>query len=470
MKKRSQTVNQVLLDYAIGYESRQASLLGRREVLSGKAKFGIFGDGKEVAQMAMARSFKKGDWRSGYYRDQTFMFAIGESDVQKFFAQLYAHTDVQAEPSSAGRSMNGHFGTRFLDDEGAWLSQSDRYNVSADVSPTGSQMPRLVGLAQASKMYREAESLKEMTQFSNNGNEVAFGTIGNASCAEGMFWESVNAIGVLKVPAVISIWDDGYGISVPNSVQVTKSNVGELLQGFQRKPGTTDGYDIHVVSGWNYSELVEVYAKATAAARNEHVPQIIHVIEVTQPQGHSTSGSHERYKTPERMEWEKEFDCLTRMRAWMLEEKLATEKEIVDVEEKATARVRELKGAAWDAYTAPIMAELKTAVELYSVLRDELVLLNLPEVAESVAVEWNELVSIREPFRRDIMVSTHKVLQLTASANCSSRNALQQWRKSFNNDVKERYESHLYSEGKNQIANVHHVDASYDSDSQSVNG
>ncbi|MGA1249885.1 MAG: thiamine pyrophosphate-dependent dehydrogenase E1 component subunit alpha, partial [Candidatus Kapaibacteriota bacterium] len=294
LKKKSTQIphskEELIRDLTLAIESRQASLLGRREVLSGKAKFGIFGDGKELPQLAWARAFKKGDFRSGYYRDQTFMFALGISSVKEFFAQLYAIPDPDLEPASAGRSMNGHFATRSLDAQGKRVKVKDLYNSSADISPTGSQMPRLVGLAYASRLYRSIDVLKSENAFSNDGNEVAWGTIGNARAAEGMFWESVNAIGVLKSPAVISIWDDGYGISVPNEFQMTKSNVGELLSGFQRAPGTKDGYDVHTVKAWDYPALLEVYAKAGQIARTEHVPQIIHVIEVTQPQGHSTSG------------------------------------------------------------------------------------------------------------------------------------------------------------------------------------
>ncbi|MFQ5616730.1 MAG: thiamine pyrophosphate-dependent dehydrogenase E1 component subunit alpha, partial [Anaerolineales bacterium] len=288
------TPAEIIADYRLAYQSRQVSLIGRREVMSGKAKFGIFGDGKEVAQIAMAKAFRKGDFRSGYYRDQTFMFAIGATDIQAFFAQLYAHRDIKADPSSAGRQMGAHFATRSLNPDGSWKNLTEMYNSSADISPTGSQMPRLVGLAYASRLYRELEALKPFAQFSINGNEVAFGTIGNASCAEGMFWEAVNAVGVLKAPMVLSIWDDGYGISVTNEYQVTKGDVGVLLASFQREPGTREGLDIYVVKGWDYPGLVNAYLQAAETARSEHVPAIIHVTEMTQPQGHSTSGSHER--------------------------------------------------------------------------------------------------------------------------------------------------------------------------------
>jgi TPP-dependent pyruvate/acetoin dehydrogenase alpha subunit len=310
----------VLRDYRICWESRHASLLGRREVLTGKAKFGIFGDGKEVAQVAMAKAFRPGDWRSGYYRDQTLLMALGLLTLEQFFAQLYAHADEEAEPASAGRQMNCHFGMRLVNPDGSWRVQTTQVNIASDISPTGSQMPRLVGLAYASRLYRELPELRHMTAFSNNGEEIAWGTIGNATCAEGMFWEAVNAIGVLRAPAIISIWDDGYGISVPNEYQVTKGNISALLEGFRRTPGGRDGFDLYVVRGWDYPALVSVYQQAAEIARREHVPAIVHVIELTQPQGHSTSGSHERYKPPERLQWEREYDCLVRMRQWILEQ------------------------------------------------------------------------------------------------------------------------------------------------------
>ncbi|RPI67479.1 MAG: transketolase [Ignavibacteriae bacterium] len=460
------TASDIIRDYRVAVESRQASLLGRREVLTGKAKFGIFGDGKEVAQLAMARSFRPGDWRSGYYRDQTFMFAIGESDVQKFFAQLYAHTNVQAEPASAGRSMNGHFGTRFLDDDGNWLSQTDRFNVSADVSPTGSQMPRLVGLAYASVLYRGIPELASHTDFSNNGSEVAFGTIGNASSAEGMFWESVNAIGVLKAPAIVSIWDDGYGISVPNAFQHTKGDVGELLAGFQRKPGTREGYDIQRVVAWDYPALVEAFARAAETARTEHVPQIIHVIDVTQPQGHSTSGSHERYKSPERLEWEKEFDCITRMRTWMLENKIATAKELDAIEAESVDRVQEWKAAAWSAYMTPITAEVAEGAAMLTALAGSC----SGELQTRVMSIANELTSIREPFRRDIMSAIHKAIVATFSQPTAERAALLTWRDTYHTRIAPYYDSHLYSESNTSVHRIDQVAPIYSAETKNVNG
>src|SRR3972149_2107774 len=296
---------EILTDYRLACRSRQVSLVGRREVMGGKAKFGIFGEGKELAQIAMAKASRKGDFRSGYYRDQTFMFATGATSVQQFFAQLYAHTDVEADPSSAGRAMNAHFATRSLNPDGSWKNLAEMFNSSADVSPTGSQMPRLVGLAYASRLYRQLEALHPFTQFSHHGDEIAFGTVGNAATAEGMFWEAINAIGVLRAPALISIWDDGYGISVGNELQMVKQNISELLAGFRRERKAQDGFDIYAVRGWDYPALVETYLQAADTVRREHIPAIIHVIELTQPQGHSTSGSHERYKTQKRLESER---------------------------------------------------------------------------------------------------------------------------------------------------------------------
>lgn len=347
---------EILQDYKTAFISRQASLIGRKEVLSGKAKFGIFGDGKEVAQLAMARYFKHGDWRSGYYRDQTFMFALGASDVRRLFAQLYADTDLEREPASGGRQMNSHFASRYLDSQGRWLNQLMMHNTSADASPTASQMARLVGLGYASKIYRHNKDLKDTNQFSNRGQEVAFGTIGNASTSEGIFWECLNATGVLELPIVISVWDDDYGISVPNRYQTTKESISKICEGFAKEKGT-NGFNIYTARGWNYPELLKAYEDATKQAREHHIPALIHVIEMTQPQGHSTSGSHERYKSKDRLAYESALDCLVKMREWMLEEKIATDKELVQIEEEAKAFVASERKAAWDDYLEPIREE-----------------------------------------------------------------------------------------------------------------
>ncbi|MFM6976937.1 MAG: thiamine pyrophosphate-dependent dehydrogenase E1 component subunit alpha, partial [Sphingobacteriaceae bacterium] len=324
----------VIQDYKIAFESRQASLLGRKEVLTGKAKFGIFGDGKEVAQLAMAKAFQLGDWRSGYYRDQTFMFAAGMSTIPELFAQLYANPDIEADPASGGRQMNCHFATRSLHTDGSWKDLTAMKNCSADISPTGGQMARLVGLAYASKLYRQNKSLSYLRNFTVNGNEVAFGTIGNASTSEGIFFEALNAAGVLQVPMAVSVWDDAYGISVPAEYQTTKQNISEILKGFQRDENG-NGYEIFKVRGWDYPGLCQTYQQAIKVCREEHVPVLIHVTEMTQPQGHSTSGSHERYKPADRLAWEQEYDCITQMRQWILSADMATEEELDLLEENA---------------------------------------------------------------------------------------------------------------------------------------
>ncbi len=413
---------EVLRDYSLAAQSRQASLIGRREVLSGKAKFGIFGDGKEVAQIAMAKAFNKGDFRSGYYRDQTLMFALGMSTIQQYFAQLYAHADIAHEPSSGGRQMNAHFATRSLDKNGRFFPLTDQYNSSADISPTGSQMPRLVGLAYASRLYRELEDLHTLTQFSRNGDEIAWGTIGNASTSEGMFWEAVNAIGVLKAPAIISIWDDGYGISVPSEYQSAKENLSELLSGFQRQPGSDDGFDIYTVRGWDYPALIETYQKAAVIARRDHIPAIVHVIEMTQPQGHSTSGSHERYKPEARLQFEIEYDCLTKMRQWIIEERIATAGELDQIERNAQNLVENTKVKAWKAFTLPFFKE-----------RDEAnALIHAVEATSSHAAELAEvrhhLGELPTPYRREILTAVHQSLLLTRHEPSPARQQLVAWR------------------------------------------
>ena len=362
---------EILMDYKIGYTSRQASLVGRKEVFLGRAKFGIFGDGKELAQLAMARNFRNGDHRSGYYRDQTFMFATEMLSIQQYFAQLYAHTDLDAEPASGGRLMNGHFATRMLDENGNWKNQIETKNSSADVSPTAAQMPRLVGLAWASKLYRDNKQLKGLRDFSVNGNEVAFGTIGNASTSEGIFFESINAAAVLQIPMVVSIWDDGYGISVPNEFHTPKVDISKVLEGF-RINEKEKGLALFKVNGWDYSELLRVYKEASDLARTKHIPSVIHVDEMTQPLGHSTSGSHERYKSKERLEWETEFDCMKKMREWILETKIATEEQLKEVEEEGAKLAKEGKDRAWADYIKVLQEDKKEAIELLDQLNLEL--------------------------------------------------------------------------------------------------
>src|SRR5882757_1939200 len=357
----------VINDYRIGYESRQASLIGRREVLTGKAKFGIFGDGKEVAQLAMAKAFKKGDWRAGYYRDQTFMFATGMSNLHEFFAQLYAYPDVDKDPASAGRQMNCHYATRFVNADGTWVNQAETMNCSADISTTGGHMPRLLGLAYASKLYRQNKQLEYLNKFSVKGNEVAFGTIGNGSTSEGLFFETFNAAGVLQVPMAISVWDDAYAISVPAKLQTTKEDISEILKGFQRENGS-NGYEIFKVRGWDYVALCETYEKAIEVCRREHVPVLIHVTEMTQPQGHSTSGSHERYKSKDRLAWENEHDCLLQMRKWMIESAISTEEEMDELEATAKKYVRECQKEVWN----DLMGDIHIEQDEISALIDEL--------------------------------------------------------------------------------------------------
>ncbi|MEX2144161.1 MAG: thiamine pyrophosphate-dependent enzyme [Anaerolineales bacterium] len=438
---------EILADYRLAYRSRQASLIGRREVLSGKAKFGIFGDGKEVAQLAMAKVFQKGDFRSGYYRDQTFMFAIREHTFDEFFAQLYAHADLKAEPATGGRGMNAHFATRLLNTDGSWKQLADQYNTSSDISPTGSQMPRLVGLGYASKLYRELKELKDFTQFSHNGNEVAFGTIGNASCAEGMFWEAVNAIGVLQAPVVLSIWDDEYGISVPNEHQLT-ADLSRLFNGFQRSEGGADGFDVYTVAGWDYPALHETYAKATAAARKEHVPAIIHVNELTQPQGHSTSGSHERYKSAERLKWEAEFDCLRQFRLWIVAEKLATDAELEKAEEEDHREIEAVRQRAWEAYKEPIRKDTEAFADL---------LIEVAGASKHVGELETLIESLKDsqnPLRQDLMIAYRKAMVLLKDEALPGKPLLVEWRGAQQRAAEERYSSDLYSGATQKIAEV----------------
>lgn len=443
---------EVLNDYKLAYESRQASLIGRKEVLTGKAKFGIFGDGKELAQIAMAKAFRKGDTRSGYYRDQTFMFAKGINTVQQFFAQLYAHTDINAEPNSAGRSMNGHFGSRQLDENGDWLPQTDRYNSSSDISPTAGQMPRLLGLALASKLYRQNTELHQFTDFSDNGNEVAFGTIGNASTSEGGFWEVINAAGVLQVPMAMSVWDDGYGISVPAKYQTTKENISTILKGFHSDENGV-GVDIFHARGWDYPELCKVYNEAIEHCRKLHRPVLIHINEVTQPQGHSTSGSHERYKDKERLQWELDYDCILKMREWIEENKIATASELDNLENEALAFVNDSKKRAWEAYLAPIKKDVQEVIALLSSI-------DHPVAQEEAA----SLSRIKDAIRKDIGVAIQKVLVATINQNISGRDALKAYQKQFLEDNFKRYSSHLHSESNKNVFSIPEIKAQYNDD------
>jgi len=451
---------QVLEDFRMANISRQASLLGRKEVLTGKAKFGIFGDGKELAQIAMAKVFEKGDFRSGYYRDQTFMFAKGINTVQHFFAQLYAHPDLEADPNSAGRSMNGHFSSHLLDEKGNWLTQTERYNVSADISPTAGQMPRLLGLAYASKLYRNNAELHSFTNFSVQGNEIAFGTIGNASTSEGGFWEVMNAAGVLQVPMLMSIWDDEYGISVPAKYQTTKENLSDLLSGFVTE-GDKKGIKLFRVHGWNYAELCKVYEEAAKICRTEHTPVVVHVVEVTQPQGHSTSGSHERYKSKERLAWEEEYDCVNQFKKWILEKNIATEEELESILENSTAEVKNEKDAAWKSFLQSLESDKKSALQHIEPL--------IP-LSSSIETAYNELKNNKLPIRKDIATSIHKILKWSKNSGSPQRAELLSYYKQFIQENSQRYGSNMYSESENSIYKMEVIPASYASDASMMDG
>jgi len=458
-------VEEIIQDYRLAYRSRQASYIGRREVLSGKAKFGIFGDGKELPQLAISRVFNKGDFRSGYYRDQTFMFATGMATTQELFAQLYADPDLEAEPSSGGRMMDAHFATRSLNPDGSWKDLTTQPNSTGDVSPTGSQMPRVVGLAYASKLYRQIPALKQFTQFSNNGNEVAFATIGNASCAEGLFWETVNAIGVLRCPAILTIYDDGYGISVANESQIAKENISELLMGFQRPPGECcDGFDIYAVKGWDYPALIEAYQKASKVAREEHMPSIVHVSELTQPQGHSTSGSHERYKSKERLEWEHEFDCIKKFRELILAQGYITSDELDKLEKEDQRSVEEDRKRAWEAYMAPILSERSQVVDLINQL------MTGSSHQSALGQIKDKLVNIPVPFRRDIMSAISDALIEVRDEPLPAKQLLLNWKKdqAVINEV--RYEAYLYSQSAESAMLVPEVKPAYSETSPTLYG
>ena len=450
---------EVLNDYKIAVVSRECSLLGRKEVLTGKAKFGIFGDGKEVPQLALAKAFQNGDFRSGYYRDQTFMMAIGAMNIEHFFAGLYGHTDIQFDPMSAGRQMGGHFATHSLDENGNWKNLTEQKNSSADISPTAGQMPRLLGLAQASKIYRNVKGLENHTQFSISGNEVAWGTIGNASTSEGLFFETINAAGVLQVPMVMSVWDDEYGISVHARYQTTKENISEILKGFQRDE-ENNGYEILRVKGWDYPALVDTYQKAAEIARTEHVPVLVHVNELTQPQGHSTSGSHERYKNKERLAWEAEFDCLAQMKLWMIANNIATEEELNDIDTASKKEVLEGKKAAWTAFTAPIKAEQQELVSLLNTIA--------ASSANKVFIEKhaNDLATIKEPIRKDIITTARKVLRMIIGE--SGQAQLATWITDYTAKTQPKFSSHLFSQSDKTVYSVQEVKATYDETAEEV--
>tara|TARA_R110002049_G_scaffold76250_4_gene196120 strand:+ start:58890 stop:61301 length:2412 start_codon:yes stop_codon:yes gene_type:complete len=453
---------EVLNDYKIAVMSRECSLLGRREVLTGKAKFGIFGDGKEIPQIAMAKAFLKGDWRSGYYRDQTFMMAIGAYTITQFFSGLYGNTNLEHEPMSAGRQMGGHFTTHILDENGNWKDQTQQYNSSTDISPTAAQMPRLLGLAQASKIYRQLENIKQ-TKFSNKGNEVAWGTIGNASTSEGVFFETINAAGVLQVPMVISIWDDEYGISVHAKHQTTKENISEILKGFQRDTDT-NGLEILRVKGWDYPNVMETYQEAATIAREEHVPVVIHVVELTQPQGHSTSGSHERYKNKARLAWEAENDCNKKMREWIIESGIADNETLLSIERTIKKEVRTGREKAWATFIEPVKKEKES---LITVLNN---LVSVSKNAKNIINTKNALASIKEPTRKEILSTARKVLQQSVNDKSSERQKLCEWVNAYFDFIQPKFSSHLYSESEKATKHIAEIKPSYDDDAPLVDG
>lgn len=450
--------NEVLKDYRIACESRETSLLGRKEVLTGKAKFGIFGDGKEVAQVAMAKFFKPGDFRAGYYRDQTFMFASGLATVEQFFSQLYADPDVANDPFSAGRQMNAHFATKMVDSNGDWLNLTELKNVSSDIAPTAGQMPRALGLAFASKTFRNVKQTQHLKNLSNNGNEVCFCTIGDASTSEGHFWETINAAGVLQVPLAVFVWDDGYGISVPKKYQTTKASVSDALKGFQQKDGT-NGIDIYKLKGWDYAGMCEILETAIQKIRDTHIPAVFHVEEITQPQGHSTSGSHERYKDSERLQWEKEWDGLKQMREWIIANALAGTEELNSIEENAVSFAKESKRKAWEKYINPVKELVTQAIKTIKPLE---------QINPAVKKLSDELGAIREPMRRDIMKTLATVLDLVE--NNQAANAAYSFYTQLKNANANLYNSYLYNDGPRSALKVPVINPYYTDDAPLVNG
>ena len=454
--------NEILNDFYTACISREASLLGRKEVLTGKAKFGIFGDGKEIAQIAMAKFFREGDYRSGYYRDQTFQFAIGQATVEQFFAQLYADPDEKNDPNSAGRQMVSHFCTPLTDEHGEWLDLANRKNTIADLAPTAGQMPRGLGLAFASKCFRSIKELKQFKHLSDNGSEVCFVTIGDAATSEGHFWETVNAAGVIQVPMALFVWDDGYGISVPRALQTTKGSISDALSGFQKRDDS-NGFHIYKVKGWDYAGMCEAFEEGIRLARETHTPALFHVEEVTQPQGHSTSGSHERYKTPERLEWEREHDCLKKMKEWIINSALATDEELNRLESKAKNQVKDERTRAWEKYQAPIKEQVKKIAELA-----ESLISNIPDKAATIKKLSNELLSNREPSRRDVMKNLNAILDAAGDNDAAF------WAKDYYNDLSKEnellYNSHLYNIGEKSALNVAATKAVIAKDAPSING
>jgi pyruvate/2-oxoglutarate/acetoin dehydrogenase E1 component/TPP-dependent pyruvate/acetoin dehydrogenase alpha subunit len=454
--------DEVLNDYRVICVSRETSLLGRKEVLTGKAKFGIFGDGKELPQVAMAKFFQPGDFRSGYYRDQTFMFAAGLSTVEQVFAQLYADPDIEREPFSAGRQMNCHFATRMVDENGEWVNLAGLKNISSDVAPTAGQMPRALGLAFASKSFRNIEQLHSFTNLSNNGNEVCFATIGDAATSEGQFWETINAAGILQIPLAVFVWDDGYGISVPTKYQTIKASISEALHGMQ-KTENSNGINIYKVKGWDYAGMCEVFEEGIRLARETHTPALFHVEEITQPQGHSTSGSHERYKNPERLEWEREWDGIKKMKEWIISNALADEEELDEIEEKAKNHVKEGKVLAWEKYLAPVKNQVARSTDLINNMAA-----GLPQQSAALRKLATDLSANREPMRRDVLKTLNAALDLAGDSDASF------WTKDYYNDLlaqnKNLYNTHLYNEGPKSALKVEEIKAEISADALVVNG
>lgn len=456
---------EILRDYYLINESRYLSLTGRKEVFMGRAKFGVFGDGKELPQIAMSKFFNNGDFRSGYYRDQTFMMAIDQLNANQFFAQLYSHTDINFDPHSGGRQMNCHFGTRMLNSSGDWKTLTDMKNSASDVSCVSGQMPRIVGLGYASKLYRQNNDLSQIQNFSINGNEVVFGTIGDASTSEGHFWESINACGVLQIPVVMSIWDDGYGISVPSEYHTTRNDLSKVLSGFQRSSKKENGFELFTVKAWDYEGLLKAYSKAVKFAREDHVPSIIHVKDVTQPQGHTTSGSHERYKSNERLNWEKDFCCIKKMREWILENKISDDKSLDNIENKAEEKVKKIRDKSWKDYRKNIEEDFNDAIAI------------ITRVAQNSPKNKKEIIEVRDnlsntllPIKADVFKSLKFIQRIIRTENNLAKSYLLNLINELEKKYNDQYSSHLYSESLESVKNIKEIDPTYDNKPKLVDG
>ncbi|HTO15984.1 MAG TPA: thiamine pyrophosphate-dependent enzyme [Edaphocola sp.] len=457
---------EILKDYELAIASREASLIGRKEVLTGKAKFGIFGDGKELPQIALAKVFKPGDIRSGYYRDQTLMFATGMSSIEKFFAQLYANTDIEQEPASAGRMMNGHYGTRWIDNNGEWKDLLAQPNSSSDISPTAGQMVRSLGLAFASKLYRNSENLKTgFEKFSKNGDEVSFVTIGDASTSEGHFWETLNAASVLKVPLVVCVWDDGYGISVPRKYQTAKNSISEATAGFQYDEKLENGIEIYKVKGWDYPSLIKAFKEGVEKVRKNHIPALFHIQEVTQPQGHSTSGSHERYKSAERLQWEKDMDCIVKLKEFIISNNIGSEEELNIIEAAAKQRAKDAKQAAWNNFLAPIKNSIGKANQLITDL-----IATSPTQTAAITQLLEDLTKIKEPIRKDVFRTVQRIIKLSADQQNAAYNNLNEFYQSLKSEAEDIFSSNLYSQSAYAVGNIQEQKPNYSDESPTKNG